>query len=104
MKNIQNTLKNKFECKRPTTPKNENVFEDFSETRENDFMNALESLVNDLEKAKDEKNYKKATEYIIKHFGDRFPLGKDKDEESTNSKLSSLLGASAIKPKPHAKW
>jgi len=104
VKNIQNALKEKFECKRPTTPKNENVFEDFSETRQNDFMNALENLVNDLEKSKDEKNYKKASEYIIKHFGDRFPLGKDKDEESVNNKLSALLSASTIKPKPHAKW
>ena len=104
VKNIQSTLKSKFECKRPTTPKDENVFEDFSETRENNFMNALDSLVIDLEKAKNENNYKKATEYIIKHFGDRFPLGKDKDEESTNSKLSTLLIASAIKPKPYAKW
>ena len=104
VRKIKSTLQSKFECKRPTTPKNENVFEDFSKTRENDFMNALDSLVSDLEKAKEEKNYKKATEYIRNHFGDRFPIGKDKDEESTNNRLSSLLGASAIKPKPHSKW
>ncbi|MCD8416389.1 hypothetical protein J2Q11_03020 [Tenacibaculum finnmarkense genomovar finnmarkense] len=104
VKNIQSTLKNKFECKRPTTPKNENIFVDFSYTRKNDFMNALDNLIIDLEKAKDEKNYKKATEYIIKHFGDRFPIGKDEDEKSTSNKLSALLSASAIKPKPYAKW
>lgn len=104
VKNIHNKLKNNFECKRPTTPKNEDIFEDFSKTRKEDFMSALESLVNDLESAKEEKNYKKATEYLRKHFGERFPLGKDKDEENTNSKLSSLLTASTIKPKPYAKW
>ncbi|MCG8838931.1 hypothetical protein G1K37_11290 [Tenacibaculum dicentrarchi] len=104
VKNIQNKLKNNFECKRPTTPKNEDIFEDFSKTRQEDFMSALESLVNDLENAQEEKNYKKATEYLRKHFGERFPLGKDKDEENTNSKLSSLLTASAVKPKPYAKW
>ncbi|XRE44942.1 hypothetical protein ACIVBQ_003146 [Tenacibaculum discolor] len=104
LKKIQNSLNYRFECVRPTTPKGENVFEDFSETRKNDFINALNSLVSDLEKAKDEKNYKKATELVIKHFGERFPLGQDKDENSNNNNLSSALGASTIKPKPHAKW
>jgi len=102
-KNIQNTLKIRFECIRPTTPKGENIFEEYSETRKNDFMNALGSLITDLEKARAEKNYKKATEYVRKHFGDRFPIGKDKDEEDKNKKLSSLLGTASIKPKPYAK-
>lgn len=103
VKKTQNTLNNRFECLRPTAPKGENIFEDFSETRKYDFLNALDVLIIDLEKAKEEKNYKKATEYVKKHFGDRFPTGKDKDEDSTNNKLSSFLGASEIKPKPYAK-
>ncbi len=103
IKEIQRVLTNRFECLRPTTPKGENVFDDFSETRKNDFMNALNSLINDCEKAKVEKNYKKATEHIRKHFGDRFPLGKDKDENSSSNNLSSLLGTTTIKPKPYAK-
>ena len=104
LKKIQNSLNYRFECIRPTTPKGENVFEDFSETRVNDFKNALNSFVSDLEKAKNEKNYKKATELVINHLGDRFPLGQDKDEDSNNNKLSSTLATTSIKPKPHAKW
>ncbi|WP_370409234.1 cyclic GMP-AMP synthase DncV-like nucleotidyltransferase [Tenacibaculum dicentrarchi] len=104
VKKIQSKLNNNFECKRPTTPKNEDIFEDFSKTRKKDFMSALDSLINDLENAQEEKNYKKATECLRKHFGERFPLGRDKDEENTNSRLSSLLTASAVKPKPYAKW
>jgi len=102
VKQIQKTLNNKFECKRPTTPKGENLFEEYSEKRKNDFMNAIESLIKDLEKAKNEKNYKKATEFVRKHFGERFPIGKDKNEEENNKKLSSILGGTTIKPKPYA--
>ncbi len=102
VKKIKKELDNRFECKRPTTPKGENLFDEYSVTRKNDFLNALNSLINDLEKAKEEKNYKKATEYVQNQFGERFPTGKDKDEDSSNKKLSSILGSSTIKPKPYA--
>lgn len=55
LQKIQSSLNYRFECIRPITPKGENVFEDFSETRVNDFVNALNSLVSDLGKAKDKK-------------------------------------------------
>lgn len=102
IKSIQNSLNIKFECKRPTTPENEDVFEYFSVKRKNDFLNALDNLIKDLENAKNEENYKKATEYVQKHFGDRFPIGKDKDENINNKKLSSFLGATHLKPKPYS--
>ncbi len=102
VKKIKKELDNRFECKRPTTPKGEDLFADYSDTRKNDFLNALNSLITDLENAKEEKNYKKATEYIQNQFGERFPIGKDKDEDSSNKKLSSILGSSIIKPKPYA--
>jgi len=99
---INDTLNYHFQCLRPTTPKNEDIFIDFSETRKKDFLNALDNLLKDCKKAKSEKNIKKATEYLIKHFGDRFPLGKDKDEETSNNALFSALSSTAIKPKPYS--
>ncbi len=103
VKQIKNSLDYRFECLRPTTPVGEDVFEDYSPTRISNFMDALNALIKDLEKANDEKNYKKATEYLRKQFGERFPLGKNKDEMSNNEQLSSFLGTTAIKPKPYAK-
>lgn len=89
---INTELNKKFECKRPTTPKDEDIFEDFSETRKNDFLKALDSLLTDCKKADSEKNFKKASEYLRKHFGDRFPEGADTDEESAKNKYKTLIG------------
>ncbi len=93
---------NKFKCLRPTTPKGENVFAEFSETRKNDFLKKLDDLITACDKAGEEKNFKTASEYLIEQLGDRFPLGKDENEEDKNSRLSSVLGGTTVKPKPYA--
>ena len=100
---IKETLDSKFECKRPTTPTGEDLFEEYSETKKTNFLNALENLISACKDADEEKNFKKASEFLQKHFGDRFPSGEDKDEDSKNKELTTALGASLIKPKPHAK-
>ncbi len=93
---------NGFKCLRPTTPKDEDVFADYSTTRKNNFLSTLKSLLNDLDRAKDEKNFKKASEILRDNqFGDRFPLGADKDEEEKSNNLGKSLGAAAITPKPY---
>lgn len=99
---IKNELNNKFECLRPTTPAGEDVFADFSETRKTNFLSALDSLVEACKKAKDEKNFKKASERLRKQFGDRFPLGNDESEEDKSARLASTLAAAPIKPRPYA--
>lgn len=102
VRSVLSKLNEKFECLRPTTPENENVFETYSETRKKDFLTTLESLLKDCDKAKEEKNYKKASERLKNYqFGDRFPLGADKDEENQSNKLHSALGSSLITPKPY---
>lgn len=101
IQNIYKELENNFECLRPTTPKNEDVFDDFSETKKNDFMNYLKSLIVDAEKAYNESNYKVASELLQKQFGNRFPTGRDQDSKDKLKKISSALGATAIKPKPY---
>lgn len=101
VENINKTLDSNFECLRPTTPTGEDVFEDFSETRKNDFLIALDGLVKDCQNAFEEKNFKTASEYLQKHFGDRFPKGKNETEEDKNKRLSSALGAT-LASKPYA--
>lgn len=91
-----------FHCYRPTTPKEEDVFEDYSTTRKDNFLNALSSLLNDLDRADDERNFKKASEILRSNqFGDRFPKGEDKNEEDKSSTLKKSLIATAITPKPY---
>ena len=98
---IYNSLNVKFECIRPTTPI-EDVFDEFSDTKKNNFLNALKSLQDDCKKADEEKNFKKASEYLRNQFGDRFPLGKDEDEESKAKNLGKIISSSIIIPKPYA--
>lgn len=101
---IYNTLSklNGFKCIRPTTPKGEDVFANYSETRKNNFLNVLKSLKEDCIKAFEEPNYKKASEILRNNqFGNRFPLGTDKTEDTKNRALSIALTTSLIKPKPY---
>jgi len=91
-----------FKCIRPTTPKGENVFADYSDTRKDNFLNTLSSLLNDLNRAGDEKNFKKASEILRNNqFGNRFPLGENKNEEDKLNTLGSAIGSSIVKPKPY---
>jgi hypothetical protein len=93
---------NGFKCLRPTTPKDEDVFASYSSTRKDNFLSTLKSLLSDLDRAKDEKNFQKASEILRNNqFGDRFPLGEDKDEEEKSNNLSKSLGAALITPKPY---
>lgn len=93
---------NGFTCLRPTTPKGEDVFDEYATTRKNDFLNTLQSLVNDCDHAKNESNFKKASEYLRNNqFGDRFPKGNDIDEKTQKEDIAKTLGTSYITPKPY---
>lgn len=104
VRNINNEL-NKyggFKCIRPTTPSGEDVFENYSETRKNNFLSILKSLIEDCDRAKDENNFKIASEFLINNqFGVRFPKGDDKDEKKRSNALAGSLGSALIKPKPY---
>lgn len=91
-----------FKCLRPTTPKDEDVFLDYSTTKKSNFLSTLKNLLNDLDRAKDETNFMKASEILRKsQFGERFPLGANKSEKDKSNKLGSCLGAALITPKPY---
>jgi len=102
IESIKNELVGSFTCIRPTTPEGEDLFEDYSETRKNDFLNSLKSLLDDCKKADNESNFKKASEYLHKHLGERFPMGEDKDDDAKSKALASSLGSTIVKPKPYA--
>jgi hypothetical protein len=91
-----------FKCLRPTAPVNEDVFSSYSDKRRNDFLNTLKSLLDDLDRAKNEKNFKKASEILINHqFGSRFPTGEDKSEDVKSSEIAKSLSSTLITPKPY---
>jgi hypothetical protein len=91
-----------FKCIRPTTPKDEDVFADYSETRKSEFLKTLVNLLGDLDKAEAETNFKKASEILIKNqFGDRFPLGEDEDQDVKTESLGRTISTSTIIPRPY---
>lgn len=95
---IQRNLNILFECKRPTTPKGENLLANYGHKEY--FMNCLANFIADATKALQEKNIKKASELWRNHLSDRFPLGEDKDETSNASAgLGAIIPATT---KPYA--
>ncbi|NOU46554.1 MAG: hypothetical protein HOO86_05755 [Bacteroidales bacterium] len=97
---IEKELKKAFKCVMPTTPKDD-LFEEYSDTKKTNFLDNLSKFIEDAKKAIDEKNKLKASKLWKNHLGDRFPEGKDEDEESSSSaKLISTIGAS----RPYSKF
>jgi hypothetical protein len=81
---IRSVLKMSFVCYRPTTPTYQNLFEDYSLTRQTYFLGALDSIIGSGEQAVNEPNQKDACPKWKKHFGDRFPchLAEDKLDDA----------------------
>ncbi|MEH2298047.1 MAG: CBASS cGAMP synthase [Nostoc sp.] len=74
--NIKSSLERSFVCYRPTTPADENLLEDYSQTNKDYFLEQLGSFIQSAEKALDEKTSQKdACKAWQRHFGeDRFPF------------------------------
>jgi len=81
-----------FRCDMPTTPK-DNLFEDYTDKRRDNFMANLHAFVEDAKAAIDEPNHRKASRLWRKHLGDRFPEGEDKNDQNTNN-LNNTIGSS----------
>lgn len=91
---IEKALKKKFKCVMPTTPKDD-LFDEYDDTREENFMNNLTSFIVDARKAvDDEKNQLAASRLWQKYLGSTyFPDGEDVNESATDaSKLSQTIG------------
>lgn len=71
--NLKNYLEKKgVKCLRPTTPKGEDLFEGYAETKKEYFMTAVRALTASAEKAVMEISTESACENWEKHFGTRF--------------------------------
>lgn len=86
------TLEEEFKCVKPVVP-GEDLFEDASETKKNSIIEGLKTLKSNLDKAIGESDEKKASEYIRKSFGERFPLGK----EATKSAFATSARPGVLK-------
>lgn len=90
VKDIIDTLESNFECVKPVIP-GENLFEDVSESKKTSIISGFKTLKENLDKAIDESDEKKASEYLQKSFGDRFPTGKTTSNKATYA-ASMMLG------------
>lgn len=86
-KKIDPAFSGKFECRRPTTPKGEDLFADFSDTKKDYFLSQLNSFVVSARQAIEHKNPKDACLKWQKHLGDRFSCSTaSKEDEAVNAR------------------
>ncbi len=100
---IQKTLDENFECIVPATPYDD-LFEDYDSIRMNNFLDNLDSFVDDATEAvENESNQIKASRLWRKHLGDKFPLGQDVDMDAKEASLrktsKTILSGSAYSQK-----
>ncbi len=95
LREIKKTLEIEFTCVVPAVP-NDDLFEDYDDTRQKNFMSNLESFLADAEAALKEENQLKASRLWQKHLGNRFPDGEDKIASVSSS--ASAIGAATSNP------
>ncbi|OJW77880.1 CBASS cGAMP synthase [Spirosoma sp. 48-14] len=96
LENMYDTLTNEFECLRPTTPKDEDVVENYS--YEDYYMTKLKAFLESAKQAINEKNPKNACYKWQKHLGSRFSCATAKDEdEGANSYAAPAIVTSNAK-------
>ena len=80
---IKNSLDSNFCCYRPTTPTDEDLFKDFSQTRKDYFLDRLSSFVQSANEAIVSDDHQKASKKWESHLGNRFPvsLAEDKSDD-----------------------
>lgn len=95
VENIKKTLDSSFTCYRPTMPKDEELLESYSEDI---FLKELGNLIDNAKKALESDNKNEASEFWRKVFGDRFPQGKEKDDQPTQPINAQLTRVKVSKP------
>ncbi len=87
------SIEGQFKCLRPTYPKDEDLFKEYSETRKNNFLRELKSFKEDSERALNCTNQKEACEKWQKNFGPRFSCStaKDEDEDARQKNFSGSI-------------
>lgn len=96
LKEIKKALDFRFECVVPVVP-GDDLFANYDDVRKKNFLTALNEFTEDAEKALREPNQLKASKLWKKHLGDRFPEGKDKEEEQ-KAFAAIITGAKSSNP------
>ncbi|AQX01471.1 cyclic GMP-AMP synthase DncV-like nucleotidyltransferase [Elizabethkingia anophelis] len=97
LKEIRNILNIRFECIVPAVPYDD-LFENYDETRKNNFLNSLNNFIEDAEEALREENELKSSKLWRKHLGERFPEGKNQDQNKSNKAAAAAVGAATSFP------
>lgn len=96
LSNIIDELEDDFKCKKPVAPY-EDIFDGYSETKQNSILNGLKSLKDNIQKAMDEGDEKEASDIMIKCFGSRFPQGESSSSDETQSNYVKAKAPAVIK-------
>lgn len=94
---IYNKLKDNFTCQRPTTPKGENLFKNYSESRKNYFMSKLKKFTEDATLAVNNPNHKTSCYKWQKHLGARFSCANviDDIDGANTYQQPAIIGSTA---------
>jgi len=97
LKEIKKALDIKFQCLVPAAPYDD-LFKDYDKTRKENFMNALKNFIEDADKAIKEENQLTASKLWQRHLGDRFPDGKDENEDNKARNAGLFIGGKPSNP------
>jgi hypothetical protein len=95
---IRQYLKNNnCKCLRPTVPVGEDLFENYSQTKKQYFLDRLDTFIESAEQAINHPNQKDACLKWQKHLGSRFPcsLAKDTVDGSNTYESPAIIGSTA---------
>lgn len=96
VKSIKQELESSFQCYRPTVPTDEELLSEYSKDT---VLDELGTLLNNADLASEADCEKKSSEYWRKIFGERFPLGKEREAEDESMSQSAAL-ASRVQVSP----
>jgi hypothetical protein len=94
--NIQAELHQEFKCKRPTTPKGEDLLDEYS--HRDYFLDELAKFIKNAKDGLKEENQKEACRYWQKIFGDRFSCSNAKDKNEKKQTGALATGAASSNP------
>ncbi len=95
LKNIRNSLQQNWECKMPTTPKDD-IFMKYNEDLKDRFLDALDKFISNAEDAISTTSRSESSRLWRSHLGNRFPKVEDDESEGKNS--IGLAGIATARP------
>ncbi|QQT52091.1 hypothetical protein I6I98_17675 [Sphingobacterium multivorum] len=95
---IKKELNKNFECIVPAVPK-DNLLENYA--NKDKFLEALDDFISDANSAIRNTNQKEASKLWRNHFGNRFPIGEDKEENRSSAAAAAAAGAITSYPYCH---